>query len=60
MLRSSDFEEMQSEISKAFTFRETATSRLIGTRDEDEDEDEDEEVAAVAEVVVAEEEAVQR
>ena len=54
MLRSSDFEEIQSEISRAFTFREPTTSRLMGTGDEDE------EVAAVAEVVVAEEEAVQR
>lgn len=56
MLRSSDFEEIQSEISRAFTFRERTTSRLMGTGEEDEDE----EVAAVADVVVAEEEAVQR
>ena len=58
MLRSSDFEEIQSEISRAFTFREPTTSRLMGTGDEDEDEEVA--VAAVAEVVAAEEEAVQR
>ena len=55
MLRSSDFEEIQSEISRAFTFREPTTSRLMGTGDEDEDEE-----VAVAAVVEAEEEAVQR
>ena len=56
MLRLFDFEEIPPEISRAFTFREPTTSRLMGTGDEDEEVA----VAAVAEVVVAEEEDVQR
>ena len=55
MLRSSDFEETQSEISRAFTFREPTTSKSMGAGDE-----EKEVAVAAATVVVAEDEAAQR